>query len=52
MDTAHWMVSGLSRGISRPNGNAKSPRAYRYFLGRANWAAIDLAQQQAAYVFE
>jgi len=52
MDTAHWTVSGLSRGISRPNGNAKSPRAYRYFLWRANWTAIDLAQQQAAYVFE
>lgn len=47
-----WTVSGLSRGISRPDGTAKSRRAYDYFLGGADWSAADLAQQQAAYVFE
>jgi hypothetical protein len=47
-----WTVSGLSRGISRPNGNAKSRRAYDYFLGGADWSATDLAQCHAEYVFE
>jgi hypothetical protein len=50
MAKAQWTVSGLSRGISRPD--AKSDRTYRYFLGGADWSSIDLAQQQAAYVFE
>ena len=45
-----WTVSGLSRGISCPG--TKSARAYRYFLGGADWSGIDLAQQQASYVFE
>lgn len=48
--TAQWTVSGLSRGISRPD--AKSDRTYRYFLGGADWSATDLAQHHAAYVFE
>jgi SRSO17 transposase len=39
-----WTVSGLSRGISRPDGDAKSGRTYRYFLGKANWSATTLAQ--------
>jgi hypothetical protein len=32
--TTQWTVSGLSRGISRPDGDAKSDRTYRYFLGK------------------
>jgi len=47
-----WTVSGLSRGISRPNGNAKSRRAYDYFLGGADWSTTDVAQCHAEYVFE
>jgi SRSO17 transposase len=45
-------VSELARGISRPDADAKSGRAYRYFLGDAAWSAIDLAQHQAAYIFD
>lgn len=45
-----WTVDGLSQGISRPN--AKSPRAYRYFLGEAKWNATDLAHRQAEYLFD
>ena len=48
---AQWTVSALSRGISRPDEDAKSDRTYRYFLGGADWSAIDLAQHQAAFVF-
>ncbi|WP_227377765.1 hypothetical protein [Haladaptatus halobius] len=29
-------VSGLSRGISRPDGSAKSRKAYDYFVGGAD----------------
>ena len=47
-----WTVSGLSEGISRPDGNAKSRRAYDYFFGGANWSATDLAQYHAEYVFD
>ena len=32
---AQWTVSGLVRGISRPDVDAKSRRAYDYFLGRS-----------------
>ena len=46
-----WTVSGLARGISRPDGNAKSRRAYDYFLSGADWSATDLAQYHAEYVF-
>jgi hypothetical protein len=49
---AQWTVSALTRGISRPDKDAKSDRTYRYFLGGANWSAIDLAQHQAAFVFD
>lgn len=52
MANGQWTVSELTRGISRPHRDAKSDRTYRYFLGGADWSAIDLAQQQAAYVFE
>ncbi|EMA48689.1 transposase, IS4 [Halococcus thailandensis JCM 13552] len=45
-------VSELARGISRPDADAKSGRTYRYFLGDAVWSAIDLAQHQAAYIFD
>ncbi|WP_435080054.1 IS701 family transposase [Halococcus sp. AFM35] len=45
-------VSELARGISRPDADAKSSRTYRYFLGDAVWSAIDLAQHQAAYIFD
>ena len=47
-----WTVSGLSEGISRPDGNAKSRRAYDYFFGGANWSVTDLAQYHAEYVFD
>jgi hypothetical protein len=49
---AQWTVSGLARGISRPDVDAKSRRAYDYFFGRANWSATDLAQYHAEYVFD
>jgi hypothetical protein len=45
-----WTVDGLSRGISR--SDAKSPRAYRYFLGEADWDATDLAHRQAQFFFD
>jgi SRSO17 transposase len=44
-----WIVGGLSQGISR--SNAKSPCAYRYFLGEASWDATDLAHRQAEFLF-
>jgi SRSO17 transposase len=47
-----WTVSGLSQGISRPDGNAKSRRAYDYFFEGADWSATDLAQYHAEYVFD
>lgn len=47
---AQWTVSELTRGISRPD--AKSDRTYRYFLGGADWSATNLAQHQAAFVFD
>jgi hypothetical protein len=47
-----WTVSGLSRGISRPDGDAKSRRAYDYFFGGADWSATNLAQCHIEYVFE
>ena len=47
---AQRTVSGLTRGISRPD--AKSDRTYRYFLGGADWSAIDLAHHVAAFVFD
>jgi hypothetical protein len=47
-----WTVSELSQGISRPDGNAKSRRAYDYFFGGADWSATDLAQCHAEYVFD
>ena len=47
-----WTVSGLSQGISRPDGNAKSRRAYDYFFEGADWSATDLAQLHAEYVFD
>ena len=50
MTEAKWTVSELARGISRPD--AKSDRAYRYFLGEADWSATDLAHHQAAFAFE
>ena len=46
-----WTVSGLARGISRSDGNAKSRRAYDYFFGGADWSAANLAQYHAEYVF-
>ena len=52
MAHTQWTVSELARGVSRPAGDAKSGRAYRYFLGGADWSATDLAHQQAAYLFE
>jgi len=48
---AQWTVSELSRGISRPDGNAKSRRAYGYFFGGADWSPTNLAQYHAEYVF-
>jgi SRSO17 transposase len=39
-----WTVSELFREILRPDGDAKSDRTYRYFLGKANWSATALAQ--------
>ena len=45
-----WTVSELTRGISR--SDAKSARAYRYFLSGADWSATTLAQQAAAFVFD
>ena len=50
MSHSKWTVNGLYQGISRPD--AKSPRTYRYFLGKANWNATDLAQQQAELLFD
>lgn len=47
---AQWTVSGLTRGISRPD--AKSDRTYRYFLSGADWSATDLAHHAAAFVFD
>ena len=47
-----WTVSALSRGISHSDEDAKSDRTYRYFLGEADWSATDLAQHQAAFVFD
>ena len=44
--------NALSRRISRPCRDAKSYRTYRCFLGGADWSAIDLAQHQAAFVFD
>lgn len=52
MAHAQWTVSELAHGISRPHRDAKSGRAYRYFLGGADWSATNLAHQQAAYLFE
>jgi SRSO17 transposase len=49
---AQWTVSDLARGISRPDEDAKSRRAYDYFLGGADWSATDLAQYHAEYVFD
>jgi hypothetical protein len=47
-----WTVSGLSQGISRPDGNAKSRRAYDYFFSGADWSTTDLVQYHAEYVFD
>ena len=47
---AQWTVSGLTRGISRPD--AKSDRTYRYFLSGADWSATDLAHHAVAFVFD
>ncbi|WP_435080052.1 IS701 family transposase [Halococcus sp. AFM35] len=52
MTESKWTVSELARGISRPDEGAKSGRAYRYFLGRADWSATDLAQDHADYAFD
>jgi SRSO17 transposase len=52
MTESKWTVNELSRGISRPNEGAKSDRAYRYFLNRADWSATDLAQDHADYAFD
>jgi hypothetical protein len=47
-----WTVSGLSPGIPRPGGNAKSRRAYVYFFSGADWSTTDLVQYHAKYVFD
>ncbi|MGN8215450.1 hypothetical protein [Halococcus salifodinae] len=47
-----WTVSELSEGISRPDEDAKSRRAYDYFFGGANWSTTDLAKYHAEYVFD
>lgn len=47
-----WTVSEFSRGVSRPDEDAKTDGAYRYFLGKADWSATDLAQYHADYVFD
>jgi SRSO17 transposase len=52
MSESKWTVSELARGISRPDEGAKSGRAYRYFLGEADWSATDLAQDHADYAFD
>ena len=52
LSEAQWTVCGLSRGISRPDADAKSRRAYDYFFGNADWSATDLAQYHAEYVFD
>ncbi|WP_255565271.1 transposase [Saliphagus sp. LR7] len=52
MAHSQWTVSELARGVSRPAADAKSGRAYRYFLGGADWSATDLAHHQTAYIFE
>lgn len=52
MVEVQWTVSELSRGISRPDEDAKSGSAYRYFLGGADWSATDIAQYHADYAFE
>lgn len=49
---AQWTVSGLARGISRPDADAKSRRAYDYFFGGADWSPTNLAHYHAEYVFE
>jgi SRSO17 transposase len=49
---AQSTVSELSRGISRPDGSAKSRRAYDYFFSGADWLSADLAQYHAEYVFD
>ena len=49
---AQWTVSGLARGISRPDADAKSRRAYDYFFGGADWSPTDLAHYHAEYVFD
>nr|WP_273838676.1 transposase [Halococcus sp. PRR34] len=49
---AQWTVGELSRGISRPDADAKSRRAYDYFFGGADWSATNLAQCHAEYVFD
>jgi SRSO17 transposase len=52
MTEAQWTVSELVRGISRPDEDAKSGSAYRYFLGEADWSATALAQYLADYAFD
>ncbi|HET7323427.1 MAG TPA: transposase [Halococcus sp.] len=52
MTESKHTVSELVRGISRPDEDAKSGRAYRYFLGAADWSATALAQRHAEYAFE
>jgi hypothetical protein len=49
---AQWTVSGLARGISRPDADAKSRRAYDYFFSGADWSPTDLAHYHAEYVFD
>ncbi|EMA56377.1 transposase, IS4 [Halococcus thailandensis JCM 13552] len=49
---AQWTVSGLARGISRPDADAKSRRAYDYFFGGADWSPTNLAHYHAEYVFD
>src|SRR5699024_10043082 len=52
MTESKHTVSELVRGISRPDEDAKSDRAYRYFLDRADWSATALARRHAEYAFD
>lgn len=47
-----WTVSELSRWVSRPGEDVKTGSAHRYFLGKADWSATDLAQCHADYAFD
>lgn len=49
MTEAQWSVSEFVRGISRPDEDAKSGSAYRYFLGGTDWSVTDPAQYHADY---